>query len=98
MRARQGDRRSSTPITRIFARWYALIVALGLSALSMCNEYRFRQPADALFEAFSQIKVPLRWTEGHASNIEPRDSIHIRDTAPVIGRTAHGAEIPMMPW
>jgi putative SOS response-associated peptidase YedK len=64
----------------------------------MCNEYRFRQPADALFQSFGEIDAPLRWAEGHASNIEPRDSIRIRDTAPVIGRAGAGAELAMMPW
>jgi hypothetical protein len=58
----------------------------------MCNDSRLRLPTDALFEAFSEIRVPLRWAEGQASNLEPRDDIRIRDTAPVVGRTTDGRQ------
>jgi putative SOS response-associated peptidase YedK len=64
----------------------------------MCNDYRLRVPADALLETFNDFGVPLRWAEGRASNLEPRDDIRIRDTAPVVGRSSEGAELSMMTW
>jgi putative SOS response-associated peptidase YedK len=64
----------------------------------MCNNYRYRQPADTLFEEFSHQKLPLTWAEGQASNFEPRDDIRIRDTAPIVGRSGDGVELSMMPW
>jgi putative SOS response-associated peptidase YedK len=64
----------------------------------VCNEYRFHPPPDALFQALGELGAPLRWQEGRASNIEPRDNIRIRDTAPVIGRAGNGTELSMLPW
>jgi putative SOS response-associated peptidase YedK len=64
----------------------------------MCNEFRYTQSADKLHGAFRQLNVPLTWAAGQASNLEPRDSIRIRDSAAVIGRTSSGVELSMMPW
>jgi hypothetical protein len=48
----------------------------------MCNEYSNRIPPDALWAEFSHLKLNLSWAEGRPSNLEPRDSIRIRDSAP----------------
>ena len=64
----------------------------------MCNEYRNRIPPDAYWEEFSHLKLQLSWAEGRPSNLEPRDSIRIRDTAPIVRRAEGGAELAVMPW
>jgi putative SOS response-associated peptidase YedK len=51
-----------------------------------------------MHEAFSHLKIPLRWASGQASSIEPRDDIHIRDTAAVVGRAGNGVEVSMVQW
>lgn len=64
----------------------------------MCNEFRYRGPPDTLHHEFSQQKLPVTWAAGQASNVEPRDSIRIRDTALVVGRAVEGVELAMLPW
>lgn len=64
----------------------------------MCNEYRFRQSADDLRELFSESRIPLRWSDGGASNLEPREGIRIRDAAPVVSRADGAVTLSMAPW
>jgi putative SOS response-associated peptidase YedK len=64
----------------------------------MCNEYSNRIPADALWAEFSHLKLRLDWAESKPSNLEPRDSIRIRDAAPIVRRTKIGAELAVTPW
>lgn len=64
----------------------------------MCNAYRLRQPPSVFIEEFSQLKLPVVWADGAVPNLEPRDQIRIRDTAPVVGRAGDGVQISMMQW
>lgn len=64
----------------------------------MCNEYSNRIPPEALWAEFSHIRLKLDWAEGRPSNLEPRDSIRIRDSAPVVRRAEGGAELAITPW
>jgi putative SOS response-associated peptidase YedK len=65
----------------------------------MCNRYGYTHPFEKLRDEFSQTGILLRWSTGHASNLEPRDKITIRDTAPVVhlARAAE-ADLAMLPW
>lgn len=64
----------------------------------MCNAYRLRQPAHVFVDEFSQLKLPIVWAEGQIPNLEPRDDIRIRDSAPVVGRAGDGVSIAMTQW
>ena len=64
----------------------------------MCNEHRNRIPESAYFEEFSQAGVPLRWFEGRRSNLEPKDSLRIRDEGPVIRWAGDHGELQVLPW
>jgi putative SOS response-associated peptidase YedK len=52
----------------------------------MCNEYACELPIDRLSEAFSQTRLPpFAWAEGRIPNdVDPKPSIRIRDTAPIV--------------
>ena len=63
----------------------------------MCNDYRNRKSARRLVEAFSEIKIPLRFSNG-IPNIEPRDDIKITERAPIIVPDGDGARLEMMRW
>ena len=63
----------------------------------MCNDYRFRAPAEQLIDEFRQIRIPLVFPAG-IPNIEPRDDIRIRDTAPVVRWNGEAAELVQAPW
>ena len=68
----------------------------------MCNDYGNRVPYSAYVEAFSQLKIKLRFTPA-APNLEPRDEIWPTDRAPVIradeaGLAKAGAELLQLPW
>lgn len=66
----------------------------------MCADHRSRVELAAIVDAFSHLKIPLRFPSG-LPNIPPRDSIRITDPATVI-RTApddtKAAELLMMRW
>lgn len=49
----------------------------------MCNDYRLRASLAAIEADFSQLKIPLRFSEG-MPNLEPRDDIKISDAAPIV--------------
>ena len=57
----------------------------------MCNEYRTHVPSSAITEAFSELKIPLRFPDG-LPNLEPRDSVRITDRAAVVRADGNGAE------
>ena len=63
----------------------------------MCNDYRNRKSARHLVETFSEIKIPLRFSNG-IPNIEPRDDIKITDRAPIMIPDGDGARLEMMRW
>jgi putative SOS response-associated peptidase YedK len=63
----------------------------------MCNDYRNRKSARRLVEEFSEINIPLRFSNG-IPNIEPRDDIKITDRAPIILPDGDGARLEMMRW
>jgi putative SOS response-associated peptidase YedK len=63
----------------------------------MCNDYRYRLPAERLIEEFSQNRIPLFYPEG-VPNIEPREDIRIRDRAPVVRISDGRPELVQMQW
>ena len=64
----------------------------------MCNAYRLRQPPSVFTEEFSQLRLPLVFADGQVPNLEPRDQIRIRDTAPIVGRDGDGVQLSMTQW
>jgi putative SOS response-associated peptidase YedK len=54
----------------------------------MCNDYRLLTASATLFDGFSEIKIPIRFSEGKP-NLEAREDIKITDTAPMV-RTVEG--------
>lgn len=65
---------------------------------AMCNEHRNRVAAGLLRDDFSQLRIPLDFPEG-VPNLEPRDSIRITDTSPIIRATAPGKfELVVRRW
>lgn len=63
----------------------------------MCNDYRYRLPAEILVEEFSEIRIPLFYPDG-LPNLEPRDEIRIRDRAAVVRPAEGGAKLVQMSW
>jgi putative SOS response-associated peptidase YedK len=49
----------------------------------MCNDYRLLTASATLFDGFSEIKIPIRFSEGKP-NLEARQDIKITDTAPIV--------------
>jgi putative SOS response-associated peptidase YedK len=64
----------------------------------MCNEHQNRIPQSALFDTFAELRIPLDWAEDRRSNLEPLDSIRIKDPAPVIRWAGDHAELTVLPW
>jgi putative SOS response-associated peptidase YedK len=54
----------------------------------MCNDYRLLTASATLFDGFSEIKIPIRFSESKP-NLEAREDIKITDTAPMV-RTVEG--------
>lgn len=65
----------------------------------MCNEYRTHVSSSAITEAFSELKIPLRFPDG-LPNLEPRDSVRITDRAAVVraGNDGEAAALVTMRW
>lgn len=63
----------------------------------MCNDFGNRVAYDAYREAFSQLRVPLRWPAA-APNLEPRDDIWPTERAPAIRRRDDGVELVQLRW
>jgi putative SOS response-associated peptidase YedK len=66
-------------------------------ARRMCNDFGNNIPYSAYLEAFSQIRLPVRFPRA-APNLEPRDDVRPTDTAPVIRQTDSGAEFTQLRW
>jgi putative SOS response-associated peptidase YedK len=49
----------------------------------MCNDYRLLTASATLFDGFSEIKIPIRFSEGKP-NLEAREDIKITDAAPIV--------------
>ena len=49
----------------------------------MCNEYRSHVDIDRIVEGFSHLKIRIEFPDARP-NLEPRDSIRITDTAPIV--------------
>jgi putative SOS response-associated peptidase YedK len=49
----------------------------------MCNDYRLRVDATTILNAFSDLKIKIRFSEA-MPNIQARDDIKITDTAPIV--------------
>lgn len=64
----------------------------------MCNLYRLRVSPSDIGGLFRQLDIPLEWPDGGTPNLEPRDEIHIRDTAPIVRRSNPRVQLAMMPW
>ena len=63
----------------------------------MCNDYGNNVPYHAYLEAFSELRIPVRFPRA-APNLEPRDDIWPTDTAPVIRRVEDGIEFVQLRW
>ena len=64
---------------------------------SVCNDYGNRIPYSAYVEAFSEIRIPLKFPTA-APNLEPRDDIWPTETAPVLRRQKDGVELAQLRW
>jgi putative SOS response-associated peptidase YedK len=49
----------------------------------MCNDYRLLTASATLFDGFSEIKIPIRFSEGKP-NLEAREDIKTTDPAPMV--------------
>lgn len=63
----------------------------------MCNDYGNHVPYDAYIQAFSKLKIPVRFPKA-SPNLEPREDIWPTDTAPVIRQTEDGPEFAQLRW
>jgi len=64
----------------------------------MCNDYGNHIPYDDYLQAFSQIRIPVKWPNA-APNLQPRDDIWPTDTAPVIRQLEDGTnEFTQLRW
>lgn len=64
----------------------------------MCNEYRSHVDIDRIVEGFSEIKIRIEFPEARP-NLEPRDSIRITDSAPIVRPHAQeSAELVQRRW
>ncbi len=63
----------------------------------MCNDYGNHVPYNDYLEAFSQLRIPVRFPAA-APNLEPREDIWPTDTAPVIRQVANGFEFTQLRW
>jgi hypothetical protein len=55
-----------------------------LQESSMFNWYRLRVSPSDLGGLFRWLGTPLEWSDGGTPNLELRDEIGVRDTAPII--------------
>ena len=54
----------------------------------MCNDYRLMVDVASIVEAFADLKINIRFSEG-LPNVQAREDIKITDVAPII-RTVDG--------
>ena len=63
----------------------------------MCNAYRLKKAPDEIAEVFSNLKLPLRFSEG-VPNAEPRDAIKITDSASIVRSSGDGPDMVTRRW
>lgn len=64
----------------------------------MCNEIRRRVALGEIRDAFSQLRIPLRFPEG-LPNLAPADSVRITDPTAIVRRGEDGeAELVVRRW
>lgn len=64
----------------------------------MCNDYGNHIPYDDYLQAFSQIRIPVKFPAA-APNLQPREDIWPTDTAPVIRQLEDGTnEFTQLRW
>ncbi len=64
----------------------------------MCNDYGNHIPYDDYLQAFSQIRIPVKFPAA-APNLQPREDIWPTDTAPVIRQLKDGTnEFTQLRW
>lgn len=64
----------------------------------MCNDYGNHIPYDDYLQAFSQIRIPVRWPTS-APNLQPREDIWPTEMAPVIRHLEDGTnEFAQLRW
>jgi len=63
----------------------------------MCNEVRRHVALGEIVDAFSQLRIPLRFPEG-LPNLAPLDSIRITDPAAIVRPGAEGPELVVRRW
>jgi putative SOS response-associated peptidase YedK len=63
----------------------------------MCNDYGNRISYSQYAEAFSQLKLPVRF-DPPRPNFEPRDEIWPTDPAPILHMAESGPELTQMRW
>jgi len=64
----------------------------------MCNDYGSHIPYDAYLQAFSQIRIPVRFPAA-APNLQPRDDIWPTETATIIRHLEDGTnEFAQLRW
>jgi putative SOS response-associated peptidase YedK len=64
---------------------------------AVCNDYGNRISYSAYVEAFSEIRIPLKFQTA-APNFEPRDDIWPTETAPIVRRREDGVELAQLRW
>ena len=57
------------------------MVPVWIGSKALCNDYGNNIPYHAYLEAFSELRIPVRFP-GAAPNLEPRDDIWPTETAP----------------
>jgi putative SOS response-associated peptidase YedK len=85
VRHRGGAYKADENVTRTKAR------------AQVCNDYRLLTASATLFDGFSEIKIPIRFSEGNP-NIEPREDIKITDTAPIVRAVDQAGALVQRRW
>lgn len=63
----------------------------------MCNDYGLTHPITRLNQSFRVLQYPIIFPAG-TPNLQPRDDIRPTDPAPIVRRTADGAEFVSLRW
>ena len=63
----------------------------------MCNDFGHDIPYDVIVEAFSEIRIPVRFPVA-APNLEPKEDLWPTDIAPLIRQVDGGAAFARLRW
>lgn len=64
----------------------------------MCNDYRLLADVEAIREAFSNTRIPVRLPEG-IPNLQPRSDVRIADVGPIVRAADDGnADLAQRRW